>query len=281
MMGVETEVIVFLITGLAVGFASGLLGVGGCFIMIPVQYWVYTAMGINPKLATMVAFGTNLMVVFPTAISGAIAHSRRGFVWWRAAIVLGVTGALGAMVGSSIAEMLPKNWLRIMFGLAVIAGALRMLTAKHPEEIGREPVRNPLIWAAWGFPLGIVTGIIGIGGGVLMVPVMVVALGFGMHVAVGTSTALMIFTSLGGIAGYIYNGIKAGVPLNSPIGHLIGYVNVESGLLLAATSVLMAQVGARVAHRLPAKHLKYVFVVVMLYMGWKMIESGLGLRLPF
>ena len=281
MMGVETEVLVFLITGLAVGFASGLLGVGGCFIMIPVQYWVYTAMGINPKLATMVAFGTNLMVVFPTAMSGAIAHSRRGYVWWRAAVVLGVTGAIGAVIGSSIAEILPKNWLRIMFGIAVVLGAIRMFTAKHPEETGREPVKNPLIWAAWGFPLGIVTGIIGIGGGVLMVPVMVVALGFGIHLAVGTSTALMIFTSLGGLAGYIYNGIKAGVPLITPVGHLIGYVNVESGIILAATSVVMAQVGARVAHKLPAKQLRYVFVVVMLYMGWKMIESGLGLKLFF
>ncbi len=281
MMGVAEEVLIFLITGIAVGFASGMLGVGGCFIMIPVQYWVYTAMGMSPQTATMIAFGTNLMVVFPTAMSGAYAHSKRGYVWWKAAIVLGVTGAFGAMIGSSIAAALPKNWLRIMFGVAVILGAVRMLTAKPPEESGREPVRNPLIWAAWGFPLGIVTGIIGIGGGVLMVPVMVVALGFGIHLAVGTSTALMIFTSLGGIAGYIYNGIKAGMPFNSPIGHLIGYVNVESGLLLAATSVIMAQVGARVAHRLPAKQLKYIFVAVMLYMGWKMIESGLGLRLPF
>ncbi len=281
MMGIEEEIAIFLITGLAVGFASGLLGVGGCFIMIPVQYWVYTAMGINPRLATMIAFGTNLMVVFPTAISGAIAHSRRGYVWWKAAVVLGLTGAAGAVVGSSIAEVLPKNWLRIMFGLAVMLGAIRMLTARAPEETGREPVKNPLVWAAWGFPLGIVTGIIGIGGGVLMVPVMVVALGFEIHLAVGTSTALMVFTSLGGIAGYIYNGLKAGIPFTSPIGHLIGYINVESGLLLAATSVLMAQIGARTAHRLPAKKLKYIFVAVMLYMGWKMIESGLGLKLPF
>ena len=132
-----------------------------------------------------------------------------------------------------------------------------------------------------GLPARNSYGIIGIGGGVLMVPVMVVALGFGIHLAVGTSTALMIFTSLGGLAGYIYNGIKAGVPFITPVGHLIGYVNVESGIILAATSVVMAQVGARVAHKLPAKQLRYVFVVVMLYMGWKMIESGLGLKLFF
>ncbi len=108
-MGVAEEVLIFLITGIAVGFASGMLGVGGCFIMIPVQYWVYTAMGMSPQTATMIAFGTNLMVVFPTAMSGAYAHSKRGYVWWKAAIVLGVTGAFGAMIGSSIAAALPKE----------------------------------------------------------------------------------------------------------------------------------------------------------------------------
>lgn len=157
-------------------------------------------------------------------------------------------------------------------------GAVRMLTAKPPEMTGKEPASNPLVWMAWGFPLGIATGIIGIGGGVLMVPVMVVALSFGIHLAVGTSTALMIFTSIGGLVGYIYNGLKAGVPFVSPIGHLIGYVNIESWILLAATSVPMAQIGARVAHKLPAKQLKYVFIIVMLYMGWSMIKSGLGLH---
>ncbi len=272
--------IALLITGLGVGFASGLLGVGGCFIMIPVQYFVYTGMGMDPATATMIAFGTNLLVVFPTALSGAYAHTKRGFVNWKAAVVLGITGAIGAVIGSTIAAMTPKYILRIIFGLAVIGGAIRMLTAKPPEETGKKPVENPLVWAAWGFPLGIVTGIIGIGGGVLMVPVMVVALSFGIHLAVGTSTALMVFTSLGGVFGYIYNGLKAGYLGVYPIGHLIGYINIESWLLLAATSVPMAQIGARTAHRLPARKLRYIFIAVMLYMGWKMIESGLGLKLP-
>ncbi len=123
MMSMLEEMAVLLITGLGVGFASGLLGVGGCFIMIPVQYWVYTAMGMDPQTATMVAFGTNLMVVFPTAMSGAYAHSKKGYVWWKAAVVLGVTGAVGAVIGSSIAAILPKNVLRILFGLAVVIGS--------------------------------------------------------------------------------------------------------------------------------------------------------------
>ena len=279
-IGFLTAAVVLLLAGLGVGFASGLLGVGGCFIMIPVQVWVYTAMGMDLNTAVKVAFGTNLAVVLPTAMSGAYRHSKKGAVMWKAALVLGITGAIGAVIGSTIASITPGKYLSIAFGCAIILGAVRMLTAKPPEETGKKPVENPLVWAAWGFPLGIVTGIIGIGGGVLMVPVMVVALSFGIHLAVGTSTALMIFTSIGGLLGYIYNGLRAGMPSVSEIGHLIGYWNLESWLLLASTSVLMAQVGARTAHKLPAKQLRYVFIIVMLYMGWKMIEAGLGIKLP-
>ena len=146
MLGLVEAAIILLITGLGVGFASGLLGVGGCFIMIPVQYFVYTSMGIDAATATMVAFGTNLLVVFPTAASGAHAHSKKGFVWWKAAVVLGITGAIGAVIGSGIAALTPKYILRVIFGLAVIAGAIRMLTAK-PR---RRQAESPLIIRCYG-----------------------------------------------------------------------------------------------------------------------------------
>ncbi|MHC1611410.1 MAG: sulfite exporter TauE/SafE family protein, partial [Candidatus Methanospirareceae archaeon] len=236
-------------------------------------------MGMDPNAAILIAFGTNLFVVLPTAASGAYGHTKKGAVWWKAGIVLGLTGAVGAVIGATIAAHLPAKILTVAFGLAILAGGVRMLTAK-PPKIEEKPKDNPWLWAAWGIPLGIVTGIIGIGGGVLMVPIMVLALKFKMHQAVGTSTALMIFTSIGGLAGYIYNGLVAGVYGAYPIGHLIGYVNPESWLALAVTSVPMAQVGVRVAHKLPAKQLKYVFIAVMFYMGLKMMGVFSWLGLP-
>lgn len=274
-----TAVIALLITGLGVGFASGLLGVGGCFIMTPVQFWIYTGMGMDPNAAILIAFGTNLFVVFPTAASSAYGHTKKGAVWWKAGIVLGLTGAVGAVIGATIAAHLPAKILTLAFGLAILSGGVRMLTAK-PPKIEEKTKDNPWLWAAWGIPIGIVTGIIGIGGGVLMIPIMVLALKFKMHQAVGTSTALMIFTSIGGLAGYTYNGLVAGVYGAYPIGHLIGYMNPESWLALAVTSVPMAQVGVKVAHKLPAKELKYVFIVVMIYMGLKMIGVFSWLGLP-
>ena len=271
----STQIIALLITGIGVGFASGLLGVGGCFIMVPVQFWALTSIGVDPTIAIRIAFGTNLAVVLPTALSGAIGHSRKKAVLWKAGIILGLSGLVGSVVGGYFAAHIPGNILKILFGLAILAGGIRMLTAK-PPKVEKEPIDNVLIYIVWGFPLGIVSGIIGIGGGVLMVPVMILAMRFKMHQAVGTSTALMIFTSIGGILSYILNGLNvSGLPPYS-----VGYVNFLQWILLAGTSVAMAQVGVRVAHKLPAKQLKYVFIAVMIYMGLKMIGVFTWLHLP-
>jgi len=269
------HVIALLVTGLGVGFASGLLGIGGCFIMIPVQYWVYCAMGVSPGVAIKLAFGTNLFVVLPTALSGSLGHHRKGAVWWKAAMILGGCGLVGAVIGATVATHLPGGLLKVVFGIAIVAGAVRMLTAR-PPKVEEEPKDSPLLWILWGFPLGVVTGLIGIGGGVLMVPVMTIFLKFKIHRAVGTSTAMMILTSIGGLIGYIVNGW--GVPgIPSPN---LGYVHIWSWLCLASTSIGMAQVGARVAHLLPGKQLKIIFIIVMLYMGLKMIGVFSWLHLP-
>ena len=264
-----------LLTGIGVGFASGLLGVGGCFIMIPVQYWVLTAMGYSPSIAIRTAFGTNLLVVLPTAISGALGHHRKRAVLWRAGVTLGVVGAITSSLGALAAAHLPGGILKTVFGLAILGGAIRMLTAK-PPRVEEEPPKGLLPYIAWGIPLGFACGLIGIGGGVLMVPVMAVALKFKMHSAVGTSTAMMIFTSIGGVISYILNGLNVqGLPPYS-----IGYVNLLQWILLAGTSIPMAQVGVRAAHRLPARRLRYIFIAVMIYMALKMIGVFTWLHLP-
>jgi len=260
------HIIILLVTGTGVGFASGLLGLGGCFIMTPVQYGIFTATGIPSDIAIKLAFGTNLLVVLPTAISGAWRHSKKGAVWWRAAIIMGGCSLVSAFGGATIATYLPGAVLKVAFGAIILASGIRLLTAKPPKT-EQEPKDNLWLWIAWAIPIGIVTGIIGIGGGVLIIPVMILALKFKMHNAVATSLAIMIFTSTGAVIGYIINGLS--VP-NLPA-YSIGFVNLPSWFLLAVTSIGMAQVGAATAHKLLAKQLKYTFIAAMFYIGPKMI----------
>lgn len=269
------QVIALLLTGMGVGFASGLLGVGGCFIMVPVQFWALKSIGVDPTIAIRIAFGTNLLVVLPTALSGAMTHHKKGAVLWKAGVIFGIAGAIGAFVGAFIASQLPGKILTTAFGAAVLLGGIRMLTAK-PPKITEEPSDSLTAFILWGIPLGIFSGIIGIGGGVLMVPIMVFALKFRMHQAVGTSTALMIFTAVGGALSYAINGWGIeGLPQYST-----GYLNWYQWIILAGVSIPWAVVGASTAHLLPAKQLKYLFILVMFYMGLKMIGVFSYLKLP-
>jgi uncharacterized membrane protein YfcA len=262
------HIIILLVTGTFVGFASGLLGLGGAFIMTPVQYLIFTDMGLPADTAVKLAFGTNLLVVLPTAASGAWRHHRKRAVWWRAAIIIGGCSLIFAFAGATIAAHLPGGGLKTAYGAIVLLSSIRMLIDRQPQ-VEQEPVDNPWIWIAWAIPIGAIAAFFGIGGAVVMIPVMVLALKFKMHNAVATSLAVMIFTSVGGIIGYIINGL--GVPDLPP--YSVGYVNLFSWLLLALTSTGMAQAGAITAHRLPAKQLKYTFIAIMFYMGLKMIGA--------
>ncbi len=267
--------IILLITGAAVGVISGLLGVGGCFIMIPVQYFILVSMGIDPTIAIRVSFGTNLLVVLPTALSGALRHNKKEVVLWNQAIILGIVGGASSFLGAFIASILPGVILKTIFGIAILIGAIRMMTAK-PIRVEGEPNSHTLTYIFWGIILGFITGLIGIGGGVLVIPVMLIFLNFHMHEAVGTSTAMMIFTSLGGAIGYMLLGLgQAGLPEFS-----IGYVNLLQWILLAGTSIPMAQVGAHIAHKVNPKALKWIFIIVMIYMALKMIGVYSWLGLP-
>lgn len=213
-----------------------------------------------------------LLVVLPTALSGALGHSRRGAVLWRAGVILGLGGAAGAVVGAAIASHLSGGILKLIFGLAIVASAVRMLTAK-PPKIERDPETSAWKLLVWALPIGVLTGLIGIGGGVLMVPIMVLALGFSMHQAVGTLTAMMLFTAAGGCASFIGHGMGVeGLPPYS--------LALAAWTALALISVPMAQVGVTLAHRLDQRRLKLVFIVVMIYMGLKMIGVFAWLGLP-
>lgn len=261
-----TDIMALLGAGLGTGFAGGLLGVGGSFIMTPVEYAIFSGMGLSVDIAVKLAFGTSLMVILPTAASGIWRHHREGAVRWRAALIIGGCGVGTAFAGATLANYLPGETLKIIFGIAVIAAAARMLPRKI-SETDQPPITDPRRWIAVAIPIGLISGLIGIGGGMLAVPLLVLALRFRMHEAVATSLAIVMITSIGGIIGYIYHGSAiAGLPPNS-----LGYVHLPTWGLLTATSAAMAPLGAKTAHRISARKLRYVFAGILIFMGLRML----------
>jgi len=237
--------------------------------MVPVSYWLILAMGVSPDIAIRIAFGTSLLVILPTAVSGSWRHNKNNAVRWKTALVLGSTGLVGGLVGATLAAQLPGRILEISFGGLVLAIAVWMALGMVPKwaRQANDLRENFGLVAACGFPIGIVTGLTGLGGGTLIVPTLVLGLNFPMQVAIGTSVACIILTSLGGIVGYIVNGL--GVPGLLP--YSLGYINLPIWLCLAVTSTIFAQLGARTAHALPARALRYIFIAFMVYAGLRMV----------
>jgi len=197
-------------------------------------------------------------------------------VWWRAVISFGLAASAGALVGSTLtARYLPGDALIIAFGAVLLLVAARMLTGRPPRTQDTPRSQVPL-WVLSGSGIGLTSGLIGVGGGILAVPIMTMGFQFGVLRAIGTSTGIMVFTSGAGALGYIINGLfTPGLPELS-----LGLVHVPTWSMLAVTSVTTTVLGARLAHRVSARVLVTVFSVLMTYLGLRMIGAFDWLGLP-
>lgn len=258
--------VILFLTGSFTGIISGLLGVGGGFIIFPIQYWLLQETGMQPDLAIRVALGTSLFVVLLNAISVTLKYQQKRAVLWKQAVLMGIFGSAASFGGAAVASHLPAPILSTIFGIVVLLGALK--TNKTPAVKENEEISSSkLSYAFAGILIGFFSGLLGIGGGVIGIPIMLIFLHFDMLKAVGTSAAVIIFTSCGGVLGYIVNGWgQPGLPPYS-----LGYINLLNWVLLAVPGFFAARKGADIAYLINPEYLKHLFVLLMVYVGLEMI----------
>lgn len=234
--------------------------------MTPVQYWLLQETGIEPDLAIRIALGTSLFVILPNAVSVTLGYHRKQSVLWKQATLMGISGSFASFVGAELASRLPASTLSTIFGVVIIIGALRTYVTSASEHVV-DINSNPLFYILAGIGIGFFSGLLGIGGGVIAIPVMLIFLHFEIRKAIGTSAAVIIFTAFGGSIGYIINGWgKPGLPPYS-----LGYINLLDWGLLAVPGFLAARKGAEIAHLVNPERLKLLFVFLMIYVGLEMI----------
>ncbi|AKB58260.1 MULTISPECIES: sulfite exporter TauE/SafE family protein [Methanosarcina] len=257
---------ILIFTGFFTGIVSGMLGIGGGFVMSPVQYWLLQETGLQHDIAIRIAFGTTLFVVLLNAINVTHIYHQKNAVLWKQATIIGIFGSIFSFVGAAVASYLSASILSTIFGIVVIIGAVRTYFTPAVTET-KYISSNPLPYIFSGIFIGFFSGLLGLGGGVIGIPIMLIFLHLDMRKAIGTSAAVIIFTSFSGSIGYIINGWgKAGLPSYS-----VGYVNLLNWILLAFPAFLAAKNGAKIAHLMNPEHLKHLFIVIMLYFGLKMI----------
>lgn len=182
---------------LLVGVALGLLGGGGSILTVPLLAYVA---GMEAKQA----IATSLLVVGTTSAVAAVSHARAGRVQWRTGLIFGAAGMAGAYGGGLLARYIPGTVLLIGFAVMMIATAVAMLRGRkdvgHADAHHRIPVPKVIVE---GLVVGLVTGLVGAGGGFLVVPALALLGGLPMPVAVGTSLVVIAMKSFAGFAGYL------------------------------------------------------------------------------
>lgn len=257
-----------LVLAVFVGVTLGLLGGGGSILTVPLL--VYVA-----GMETKEAIATSLLVVGVTSAVGAISHARAGRVQWRTGLTFGVAGMTGAYAGGRVAEFIPGQWLLIAFALMMMATALAMLRPQREIDPDRAPDHLPTARVLFdGLVVGLVTGLVGAGGGFLVVPALALLGGLPMPVVIGTSLVVIAMKSMAGLGGYL-----ASVTIDWSVAAMV-----------TTAAVLGALIGGRIVDRVPAQTLRGLFgwfvLVMAIFIGaqeasgvwwtWVVIAAGGG-----
>lgn len=256
------RMIILIVVGFLAGVLGGIIGTGGCSVMLPVlHFW----MGYPAPIAV----GTTLFAVIFTAISGGYGHLVRGNLDKRAVAWLGGAGIIGVVIGSWLFTFLSSQsaLLGLILGILFLWPALRMIWegVRHsglPQKEGNKINASATGLGVFGLVVGLATGVAGLGGGYALVPGLIYLFGAPVYITMGTSLATMIPLAV------IGGGLKlAG-----------GFVDLAVGLLLAAGTVIGAQVGAAVIKRFKPNTLKLIFGVYFLYVSVKFITAFFGVK---
>ena len=265
-------VAVFLFGGLGAGFLTGLLGVGGGVVMVPLLYQVFLAIGASQKTAFATAVATSLSVMIFTAAYSARIHRRSGLLDGSLLLWLALGTMAGTLLGSHLMVASDDRVLRLSFGifLWLVAASMYLppVPARPPGSPPSSRYRFGLVLTGLG--VGIVASLFGIGGTTLLVPALMLFFGIAIHQAIATATALIVVTALFGACSYLFIG------LHDPAVFAIGRPSLPflALLLMAPGALFASRFGIRTAQRFSHIHLKTTLVLFQVFVGARFIFGG-------
>ena len=258
-----------------------MVGVGGGIVMVPLLYLLFahpewSGIVVPPAHHAVVAHATSLFVIVPTALAGIVAYQRSRLVAWRVALPMVGTALLAAMVGVQVAVRLPPEVLKASFGAFLMASGLNLLKAsRRGEEAGAALGGGVIVPVLGGLLIGFITSLLGVGGGIVAIPILIYLVRLDMKKVAATSLGIVVFSALMGAVTYMITGWgHAELPPGSA-----GYVFVPAGLALVPGAVLTVRLGVSINRRLNAQALKVVFGVVFLLVGLRLFVQNLGAAL--
>ena len=259
-------VVALLAAGALTGLLAGVFGVGGGAVAVPILYELFRILEVPEEVRMPLCVGTSLAIIIPTSIRSFNAHRAKGAVDMTILRVWAVPVVLGVIVGSIIARYAPADLFKAVFVVVAGISAIRLLFGKDTWRFGLDMPSKPIM-VAYGWLIGILSALMGIGGGQLS-NLFMTFYNRPIHQAVATSSGLGILISIPGAIGYIYAGwphmadYPDVIAFQPPLA--LGYISLLGLLLFIPTSTWMAPVGARLAHRLSKRRLEVAFGIFLL-----------------
>ncbi|MEE9319101.1 MAG: sulfite exporter TauE/SafE family protein [Granulosicoccus sp.] len=255
-------------TGMIAGLLAGLLGVGGGIVIVPILFLIFDSLSFSEITSMHTAVATSLATIIPTSIASARAHHRKGNVDWALFRQWFPFLVVGAAAGGLLSTVFGSADLKLIFGV------IALLVAMHMAIPGERVLANALPRSVAGqgvmaSTIGVLSALMGIGGGTLSVPVLSL-FSYPTHRAVGTASAFGLLIALPAVLGFIWSGWNQ--PERLPIS--LGYVNLLAAGLLFPVTTFFAPVGARIAHVLPARQLRLAFAVFLAMTATRMLWTA-------
>ena len=256
------EIITLLIAGAIAGTLAGLFGIGGGTIIVPVIALVLETQGISTEKIIKIAVGTSLATIMFTAISSVYAHHLRKAVDWQIFKVLTPWILLGTVIGTIIVDIMPGDILYVAFILFLCAAATRLAIGNVK---GTRQLPGLTGMATVGTLNGIVSAMMGIGGGVINVPFFTYC-SVPIKRAIATAAAIGLPLATVSAIGFVIIGLdETDLPKAS-----LGYINLPIFASVVSASVLFAPLGAKLAHSLPERALNIFFSIFLFVMAGSM-----------
>ncbi len=250
--------------GIVSGVAAGLFGIGGGAIIVPVLIILFEGLGFSES-ASHVAIATSLATIILTSARSVMAHHKRGAVDWQIIRTWAPWIMIGAFAGQLVAGQMSAAALKAFFGAMAYLLAAQLFFGRPGWRLADDMPTGPAR-AGFGTGVGVLSALMGIGGGTFGVSLMTVY-GRAIHQAVATAAGFGIAIGLPSAITAIFVGWgQEGLPPFS-----LGYVNVAAFALISVFTVTMAPVGARLAHKLDARLLKRLFAILLAVVATKML----------
>ncbi|MDP2239847.1 MAG: sulfite exporter TauE/SafE family protein [Burkholderiales bacterium] len=254
----------YLLLGGFVGFFSGLLGIGGGAAMVPVLAFIFAAKQFAPDHVVHLALGTAITTIVFTSMASVLSHHRHQAVNWRIVLRVAPGIFIGTFGGALLAGFMDLRLLSVIFTVLIYYLSAQMLKERKPGPILEFPGTSIVSLVAAG--IGLISSLTATGGAALVVAFLIKR-GIRIHEAIGTAAAVGWPLAVAGGAGYVLSGLR--------VEHLpdysIGYVYLPALAVIVLSSIIMAPIGARIAHRTPGRMLKRIFAVILFVLATSML----------